>query len=250
MVEDIAELPITSIVKNLFLNPTYMLSVLSVTNIMFILTALQYWSTSYGINVLKGQKDFVEISFSLTVITSPCLGAIIGGLVTTKYLGSYTNKKALTLCFLMYCLFVVFCIPCPLVSDYYFFISLMWFAIFFQGFIEPIMMGIILNTVTPFERPTASSLAIFIQMGIGMLPAPYLYGLVQDQYAVLDESGNNVSRAGMYMIFFSSVFGGVALVIALLLRNRSYKNAKDRIRKSIRKTAKQFSEDEIDIIFD
>jgi MFS family permease len=120
----------------------------------------------------------VELTFSATVITSPCLGAVVGGLVTTKYLGSYTNKKALVLCFVMYCLFVLWCIPTPLVNDYTLFIILMWLAIFSQGFIEPIMMGITLNTVTPIERPTASSIANLIQMGVGMLPAPYLYGIV------------------------------------------------------------------------
>lgn len=112
------------------------------------------------------------------MITSPCLGAVTGGLITTKYLGSYTNNKALTLCFVMYCLFVLWCIPVPLVNDYYLFIIFMWLAIFSQGFIQPIIMGITLNTVTPIERPTASSVAILIQMGVGMLPAPYLYGIV------------------------------------------------------------------------
>ena len=239
----------SAILKNLFLNPTYIFSVLAITNIMFILTALQYWSTPYGINVLKGQKALVELSFSATVITSPCLGAIIGGVITTKYLGSYTNKKALSLCFFMYCLFVIWCIPTPLVNDYILFIALMWLAIFSQGFIEPIILGIYLNTVTPIERPAASSLGIFIQMGIGMLPAPYLYGKVQDSYAVYDEHGNNVSRAGMYMVFFSSVIGGFFLLIAILLRARSQKNGQARMRETIRMTTKGISQEEVDEIF-
>lgn len=41
-------LPIGIIVKNLLLNPTYMLSVLAITNVMFILTALQFWTTQYA----------------------------------------------------------------------------------------------------------------------------------------------------------------------------------------------------------
>jgi MFS family permease len=103
---------------------------------------------------------------------------VCGGLITTKYLGSYTNSRSLYLCFIVYVLFVVFCIPCPLMNDVITFIAFLWVAIFMQGFIEPIMMGIILNCVSPIERPTASSLSILIEMGIGMLPAPYLYGIV------------------------------------------------------------------------
>lgn len=38
--EQEVQLPMHLIVKNLFLNPTYILSVLAITNVMFILTAL------------------------------------------------------------------------------------------------------------------------------------------------------------------------------------------------------------------
>jgi MFS family permease len=121
--------------------------------------------------------DTIVISFSISVLAAPVLGAIVGGLFTTKYLGSYTDKRALGLCFLVYCLFVAFCIPCPMVDNYWAFLALICCAVFMQGFIEPIMMGIILNTVTPIERPSASSLLIFVEFMLGLLPAPYLYGV-------------------------------------------------------------------------
>ena len=181
---------------------------------------------------MKEDAEFVYISYTATVLTAPCIGAIVGGLVTTKLLGSYTNKKALVLCFIAYLLFVIFCIPCPLVNDFKLFIGLLWAAIFMQDFIEPILVGIILNTVTPIERPTACSLFIFIQF-LGMFPAPYLYGLIQEKTIVLDEKGNNISRGGMITVFFSSAIGGIGLMIALILRNRSYKKGVDRVKTSI-----------------
>ena len=223
-------LPIGTILKNLMLNPSYILSVLAITNVMFILTALEYWATQYATTVLNGEPTFVFISFSGTVITAPCIGAITGGIITTKFLGSYTNKKSLYMCFVVYILFMAFCVPCPLMSDYTYFIILVWLAIFMQGFIEPIMMGIILNTVTPLERPTASSLSILIEMGVGMMPAPYLYGLAQKEFKTLNEDGVNVSRAGMYLTFYSSVIGGVCLLFALILKNRSYKQSAERMK--------------------
>ena len=58
-------------------------------------------------------------------------------------------------------------------------------------------------------------------MGAGMLPGPYVYGIVQDAYPELDPSGINVSRAGMYCVFFSSIAGCLFLFLALLLRERS-----------------------------
>lgn len=232
------------------MNPSYLLSVLAITNVMFILTALQYWITSYAINVLHADQDFVVLSFSATVITAPCLGAITGGIITTKFLGSYTNKRALSLCFIVYCLFMAFCIPCPLVNDYNLFIGLVWIAIFMQGFIEPIMMGIILNTVTPIERPTASSVSILIEFMVGLLPAPYLYGMVHDKYVELDPQGNNITRAGMYVVFFSSAIGGISLLIALILRSRSYKKGAERVKETLKKTLPNLDAHDLDEIFE
>lgn len=165
------------------------------------------------------------IVFSIIVITAPPFGALVGGALTTKYLGSYTNPKALTLSFVIYCAFMGFCVPCPLVDNYIAFLTLMWLAVFMQGFIEPIMMGIILNTVLPPERPVACSLSILIEMLFGMMPAPYVYGLVQDATFIKGPTGDNISRGGMYTVFFSPWVGGICLLLAILLRNRSYKKS-------------------------
>lgn len=171
-------IPVGKMVINLFKNPTYMLSVLCITNVMFVIIGLQFWAVQYGTVVLKEDPTYVYILFALTVITSPCLGAIVGGIVTTKLLGSYKNDNALVLCFVVYLLFTAACIPCPFINDFTVFIIILWVAIFMQGFIEPIMMGIILSSVTDIERPAASSLSILLEMLFGMLPAPYVYGLV------------------------------------------------------------------------
>lgn len=177
-IADPQPIPVGKMVINLFKNPTYMLSVLCITNVMFIIVGLQFWGVQYATVVLKEDETFVYITFSLTVITAPCLGAVVGGLVTTKFLGSYKNDNALVLCFVVYLLFTASCIPCPFLDDYLIFIIVLWVAIFMQGFIEPIMMGIILSSVSDIERPAASSLSILLEMLFGMLPAPYIYGLV------------------------------------------------------------------------
>lgn len=158
------------------------------------------------------------LTFSITILTAPSLGAILGGLFTSKFLGSYTNPNALVLCFLVYLLFTGFCIACPFMNSYTPFLIFMWLAVFQQGFIEPIMMGIILNTVSPIERPVASSLSIFIETLIGYMPAPYLYGLIYAKTAVYDESHHNTSRWGMYAVFFSPIIGTLCLLLAILLR--------------------------------
>lgn len=155
-------MPLFQIVINLLKNPSYILSVLAIANILFILASLMYFAPAYSVINLGGDQTVVGIVFLVSVVTSPSLGAIAGGIVTDKCLGSYTNKKAPLVCFFAYVTFLVFNIPCPLVNTYVLFTVLLWFAIFQQGFIQPIMMGIILNTVSPIQRPTAASLAVLI----------------------------------------------------------------------------------------
>lgn len=82
-----------------------------------------------------------------------------------------------------------------------------------------------LNTVNAVERPTACSFAIFFYNVFGYLPAPYFYGLVAEWSAEYDSEGNNVSRLPIKVLLFSSVLGGLALLIAIMLKRSS--QAKD-----------------------
>ena len=220
-------------VLNLFKNSTYLLSVLCITNVLFVIFGLVFSAVQYATKVLKADETFVLLTYSLTIVTAPCLGAIIGGLVTTKFLGSYKHDNALVLCFIVQVCFTASCIPCPFFNDYLPFLVFMWLAAFFQGFLEPIMMGIILSSVSEVERSAASSVSILLEMLFGEFPAPYLYSLVYSSTQTLDADGENVSRGGMYTIFFSSFIGLIALAVALPLRKRSIQGSEKRTRKVI-----------------
>ncbi len=190
----------------------------------------------------------MNLSFSITVITAPCLGAIIGGSITSCLEGGYNNKNALYICFIVYSLFMGACIPCPFINNFRIMIIVLWVAIFMQGFIEPIMMGIILNTCSPIERPTASSLSILLEMMIGMMPASYVYGLVYELTAVYEGEGEdkrNVSRGGMCTLLFSTVIGFVALLLALILKKRSYDASVKRTINSLKETLPHLNEEQL-----
>jgi MFS family permease len=198
--------------------------------------------------VLDGDDHYVVLLFALTILTAPAVGALLGGFITTK-IGGYTNRRALVMCFILFLLMTIACIPMSFVNSIEAFSVCVWFIIFTQGFIEPVFTGILLNTVSKAERATASSVSIFLMMIFGLLPAPYAYGLIADMTAVRHaESGDNVSRWGMRAISFTSVIGCVALGIALLLRRRSYKTSLDRVKQSIRTIYRHLSEDRVEDI--
>lgn len=114
-----------------------------------------------------------------------------------------------------------------------------------QGFIEPIMMGIILNFCTPIERPTASSLSILLEMLIGMMPASYVYGIVYESTAVYEGTGDdrrNISRGGMYVTMFSCVIGAACLLLAVLLKKKSLDAGIKRVADELLKTNPNITE--------
>lgn len=127
---DLKPLPLKTSVKMLMTNPSYVLAVLIETMIMFFLTGQTYWLTSYTITVLGGDEDFVHAAFAFSVLTAPSFGALTGSIISSKWFGGYRSSKALTLSFVIYCIYAVFCIVCPFINNCVAFLPVMWMAIF------------------------------------------------------------------------------------------------------------------------
>jgi MFS family permease len=141
-------------------------------------------------------------------------------------------------------LFCLFCIPCPFFSDFKLFYGFLWLAIFMQGFIEPIMTGIILNFCTPLVRPTASSLMTFIEITQGMMPAPTIYGVIADWTRENDAQGKNISRVAMKVFMFSSILAVLHLVGAWVLKKKSYDANVKAVVESLQKNHPEMTEKE------
>ena len=152
----------------------------------------------------------------MTVITATSLGALIGGFLTTRLLGSYTNPETIYLCLALYLILTLAAVPLSFLSSSlkYLFIGLVWIIMFCHGFMEPILTGILLNSVDAPCRATASSLLIFLVMSLGFLPAPYVYSLLMD---VTGEGGEvNRSPWGMRGVTAYTLVGVLTLVIGSL----------------------------------
>lgn len=203
------------------------------TNLKFIVTALQFWVPHYMKVVLHAEENLVFMLVAGTVISATSAGALSGGIITTKFLGSYTNKRSVIMCLVMLAILSGACLPMSYVSDEFAFIGCVWVVMFCHGFIEPIFTGILLNSVGSDEGATASSVLIFMQMILGFLPAPYIYGVLVDHYPEIEESGENVSPWGMRGVTFYSIVGVATLFISILLRKSSPESERDAANKSV-----------------
>ena len=172
-------LPIGTIICNLFKNASYLFIVIAITVLMFVQTANIYWATEYMKEELGGDPRTVDIIFLLCILTAPFVGSIMGGLITTK-LGGYTTRGAFVQVLIIYMILLAASLPISFVDKSYLFGICLWFIVFVFGYTEPILMGIMLNMVSPPERSTAISVTTFLMMSFGLLPAPYVYGAVYE----------------------------------------------------------------------
>jgi MFS family permease len=200
--------------------PKFMLTMYSITNMKVIFTALQYWVPNYMEQVLGRDTQFVIRASALTFLSENTLGSLVGGAVSTKFLGGYTNRKSIVGCLALLILLSLASLPTSFISSPYLFIVLIWIVMFIHGFIEPILTGIILNFVEPSMKNTASSILIFFEMTLGYLPAPYVYGLLVD-YVPVFVDGVNKSPWGLRGITLYSLIGVVILSCGILIKGKN-----------------------------
>ena len=98
------------------------------------------------ISELKAEISQVHLTFGIVSITGPVLGVVIGGNVTSA-LGGFRAKKSLMVALGIAVMCVVSAAPIPFISDFWTFIVLLWFLLFFGGFNMPCFSGMMLETV-------------------------------------------------------------------------------------------------------
>jgi len=87
---------------------------------------------------------------------------------------------------------------------------MVWFMLFFGGFVLPPLTGIMLNTVPEYHRGQANSLATLSYNLIGYFPAPSWYGLIASL------SGHKeTSHWPMVALLYSSTFTFVFVLLGM-----------------------------------
>ena len=191
-------------------NGPFVLFVLAITFIYFILTGIQFWVTDYLITTLDMDEGSVHIAFGLISITGPIFGVIIGGNVTS-YLGGFREKWALITTLLMSVLCLLTSAPAPFTTNSTAFLTLLWFLLFFGGYMMPSLSGMMLETIPVDLKTTGNSIANISYNLLGFLPAPGVYGFVYD-YGL----GGNATEA-MATLMFTPIISMVCIAIAAIL---------------------------------
>lgn len=99
--------------------------------------------------------------------------------------------------------------PIPFCDNIHYMVLFLWLLLFFGGFIQPQVLGILLNSVEENKRISANSLAQLAFNLFGYLPAPTFYGLIAQI------AGDETSRVPMACLLLTIVFTISALVFSV-----------------------------------
>jgi len=154
-----------------------------------------------------------HIYFSLTCVTAPVFGAILSGIIASKF-GGYKSKYALPSCIGAASIVVVAAIIVPMIDDFKYLIMLIWTMLFCGGFVLPILTGVMLNEVENNVRPQANSIANLCYNLFGYFPAPAIYG------TICSFTGGRKSKWGMVMLMYMTIPSFLFLLAAWVSKKK------------------------------
>ena len=211
-------------IKTIFTKYRYVSCVLTISVLYFVVTGIQFWVSDYCRVVLGMSKGYVYIMFAIVSITAPTLGVLVGGRQSSN-LGGYTGEYAILFCLINVFFTCVFAIPIPFLDNFIVIGILLWLGFFFAAAAMPTQTGLMISATPENMRPVASSTAQFVENGLGYVPAPLMYSLVNHC------TGGEKSRWGMTLIAFWTLWALILMIYAFLkqrkIRRERRKNNQD-----------------------
>ena len=192
--------------KQIFSHKVYVLSILSISCLYYAVTGVQYWAGDYMNRILKVHSPQKRLLyFSIICFTSPTLGVICAGYSVNRLKHGYNNIRVYNYCFVLSIFTFVTGIISAFMSKVNLFILFTWLAFFFGGAIMPILTGIIITSLPQHLRASGNSLQLFFGTLLGYLPAPYIYGALEDYF---DDGGKKSYFSNMVVLFLCVILLG------------------------------------------
>lgn len=214
--KDVSKESIWTEIKVCFKSPVFIFTNLALAIIYLIVSGIQFWCNDYMEDALYITNKNTRLAMFATVsATSPTLGIIISGLVTTK-VGGYETKHSVLIpllsCFIVGILSNIVVAPNNEIAFSIYF----WLYLFFGSVCLPPMTGIILTSVPTEYAGPANSLSTLFSNVAGKFPAPYLYGVLKSY------TPDYGKKFPMVCLLNSAFFGVIFMILAAVFRYRSF----------------------------
>jgi MFS family permease len=196
-------------------NKVFLSLCLALSGLYFVVTGVQFWTPDYLLSVIEISPETESIFFSITSLSAPAGGVIVGGIIMTAS-GGYSKVKSMKILIVMALGCVMCALPIPFINKGQFWLIalLFWFMLFFGGFILPPLTGLMIQAVPNNQRASANSIANIAYNLLGYLPAPSVYGAVSEWTGGVKAK----SRWGMVALMYSTLLTGSLMLYGLILK--------------------------------
>lgn len=91
---ELRERSFKEVITTLLGNADLVMLIMSLVGLLYVVTGCQYWLANYLEKVLNVSKGAAATYFSVSGITAPALGVVVGNKILTKY-GGYESLEVL-----------------------------------------------------------------------------------------------------------------------------------------------------------
>jgi MFS family permease len=199
-------------VKVILGNKLLVLMTLALCSLYYVVTGIQFWSTTYLIKIIALPPQYSMISFGIICISAPLCGVFIGGYASDK-LGGYKGNNlvsAVKLCLVFSISALLIAMPTGYVNNPILFLPLLWTLIFFGACIIPTATGIIVDSVSREYQAACSAFSQLLYNVLGYFLSPILSAVVMDHFSTETQG----LTWGFRFLLSISLFGVIFISIA------------------------------------
>ena len=155
----------------------YLATLGTITTLYFILSAISFWITDYVVAVLERSQEEAFIIYICVGALGPIIGVGFSGCIFDR-MGGYRGRNTPLLFTAFVAIATVFALISVLFWNAYVVAACVLLELWFGGMTVPVLTGFMLAQVPARMRPVASSIYTLFYNGLGMFPAPSVYGIV------------------------------------------------------------------------
>ena len=189
------------IIKDILCNIPYIFIVLYRTNRLFIYVAIDFWFSDYiQSNLYEYNPSNIFISYSISIVLSPLLGLIFGGILSNK-IGGPKGKHSFKAMFYLQIFSVFFGILSNFTQKLKYFTFYMSLYMLINSAAGLISISASYAVIPKNLIGSATGIySIIVNFG-GFLPAPYAYAALK-----------NIFGNGGYIILFFMIYGIIGAI--------------------------------------
>lgn len=206
-------------------NGLFSTTLISLTALYFVVTAIQYWASEFFVKVFQRPAAEVTTVFDLVSATAPIAGVVIGSSTADKLGGIGSPAQVAKICRID-CLFAFLAMLAGLVAGFvppdveddvtgtfrfYVVVAGIWVQLFFGGAMLPSVSGISIESVDRADRPIAASLSMLLCNLFGFVLGVFVPGALSQRYDM---------RVAMQVAFCWAGFGCLGMLTASRVAKR------------------------------